>query len=88
MGRQRRHTRRSKYGRRFGAGRGSSSAKASTRVYRIWVKPDGEEFYEPTPIVFRNKVRATTFANIETTAGMGEDYEVRISRTKSGDEFR
>lgn len=73
---QKKHIRISKYGRRFVAGKGQVR-------YQIWVRPEGEEFYKPTSIVYKSKIKATTFANIETVAGMGEDYEVRKIKIRS-----
>jgi hypothetical protein len=45
--------------------------------YRIFIRPEGEQRYIPTNKVFSNKLKATTYANIETVAGMGEDYSVK-----------
>lgn len=42
--------------------------------YRIYEKPENEEKYYPTNEVFKKKVNAMNFANLETIAGMGETY--------------
>jgi hypothetical protein len=42
--------------------------------YRIYIKHDGIDHYEPTKKVFSSKKKADNFSFIETLAGQGEDY--------------
>jgi len=55
----------------------ASQRKAVMAKYRIFVKPEGKINYIPTTKFFNDKKKAWTFANIESVAGMGEDYTVK-----------
>lgn len=65
--------------------------KAVMAKYRIFVKPEGKINYIPTTEFFNDKKKAWTFANIETVAGMGEDYIVKkvkkLSKNKEKAEY-
>jgi len=58
------------------------SGKGGKR-YRVWVTPEGESKAIRTNKTFKDKKEAETWANIETAAGMGENYEVRGGKSAS-----
>jgi hypothetical protein len=65
--------------------------KAVMAKYRIFVRPEGKINYIPTTKFFNDKTKAWTFANIESVAGMGEDYIVKkvkkLSKNKEKAEY-
>ena len=54
----------------------------SKRKFCILVQPEGSRKLMKTGICFKKKIKATTFANLETVAGMGETYFVKDMKTK------
>jgi len=54
------------------------------RNYQLLVKTEGGLFFTPVPKFFSKKIQASTFANIETVAGMGEIYDFRKVKKKRG----
>jgi hypothetical protein len=51
--------------------------------YKILVRGDGEDEYRYAGRTFKDKKKAHTFANLETVAGMGEEYIVREEKEKT-----
>ena len=62
-------------------------AKKKARKYRkpysVYVYPEGSNKGYYTGSSFKSKKSASTFANIETVAGMGETYRVKDNRKRT-----
>lgn len=58
------------------------SRKRSSQKYEVLVKPEGDTHFSKTGEEFSNLKDAITFANIERTAGYGEEYIIRPKRKR------
>lgn len=55
----------------------SSKGIKQPQRFKIFVRPEGEDRLRPTKVWFKDRKKAENFANIETAAGMGEQYFVK-----------